>query len=34
MATGEAYGFLYIKLTARDKEDMFYSKFSRKLIPK
>ena len=33
MATDEPYGFLYIKLTSRDKDDMFYSKFSRKLIP-
>ena len=32
MATDEAYGFLYIKLTSRDKDDMFYSKFSQKLI--
>ena len=33
IATDEAYGFLYIKLTARDKEDMFYTNFNRKLIP-
>ena len=33
IATDEAYGFLYIKLTARDKNDMFYSKLNRKLIP-
>ena len=33
MATDEPYGFLYIKLTARDKHDMFYSKFDQKLIP-
>ena len=32
IATDEAYGFLYIKLTARDKNDMFYSKLNRKLI--
>ena len=34
MATDEPYGFLYIKLTSRDKDDVFYSKFSRKLIPR
>ena len=33
IATDEAYGFLYIKLTARDKNYMFYSKLNRKLIP-
>jgi len=33
MATDEAYSFLYIKLTARDKNEMFYMRFDRKLIP-
>ena len=33
MATEEAHGFSYIKLTARDKNDMFYSKLDRNLIP-
>ena len=33
MATDEPYSFLYIKLTARDKNDMFYMRFDRKLIP-
>ena len=33
IATDEASGFLHIKLTSRDKDDMFYSTFSQKLMP-
>lgn len=34
MATDIPHGFLYIKLTATNVKDMFYSSFSKKLIPK
>ena len=30
-ATEEPFSFLYVKLTAKNKEDMFYKKFSHKL---
>ena len=30
-ATDEPYGFLYIKLTAKSKEDMFFKNLSTKL---
>ena len=33
MATDEAYSFLYIQLAARDKHELFYMRFDRKLIP-
>ena len=32
IATREAYSFLYIKLTAKDLNYMFYIKFDKKLI--
>ena len=32
LATQEAYSFLYIKLTAKDINDMFYIKFGQKLM--
>jgi hypothetical protein len=31
LATKEAYSFLFCKLTARDKNDMFYIKYKQKL---
>jgi len=34
MATDEPYGFLYINLMAKTKEDMFYQSFKNKLIPR
>ena len=33
-ATDEPYGFLYVDLTARDRQDMFYLCFHSKMIPK
>ena len=33
LATEKPYSFLYVKLTAKDVDDMFYLKFSQKLIP-
>ena len=33
MATEEPYSFLYIKLTAKTANDMFYLRFDKKLIP-
>jgi hypothetical protein len=32
MATSEPYSFLYVNLRAKDKEDMFYMNFDRKLM--
>ena len=32
LATSEPYSFLYVKLTAKSKKDMFYMNFSKKLI--
>ena len=32
MATKQPYSFLYIKLTAKDSNDMFYIKFGQKLM--
>ena len=32
LATKEAFSFLYIKLTAKDINDMFYIKFGQKLM--
>lgn len=32
MATSEPYSFLYVNLRAKDKEDMFYMNFDRKLL--
>ena len=34
IATDRPYGFLYVNLTARDKEDMFYLSLDKKLVPK
>ena len=34
IATDKPHGFLYIKVNAKDKKDMFYSSFEHKLIPK
>ena len=31
-ATEEPFSFLYVKLTSKDKEDMFYNKFDHKLL--
>ena len=31
-ATSEPYSFLYVKLTAQKKEDMFYMNLNKKLI--
>jgi hypothetical protein len=31
-ATEEPFSFLYVKLTAKNKEDMFYKRFSHKLV--
>ena len=33
IATEQAYSFLYVKLTAKDVDDMFYMRFDKKLIP-
>ena len=32
IATSEPYSFLYVKLTAKTKNDMFYIRFDKKLI--
>ena len=32
-ATDEPYGFLYIKLTAKNKTEMFFKNLSTKMIP-
>ena len=32
LATREPYSFLYIKLTAKDLNDMFFIKFDKKLM--
>ena len=32
VATEEPYSFLYVKLTAKKKEGMFYKRFSHKLV--
>ena len=32
LATKEAYSFLYIKLTAKDINDMFYIKFGQQIM--
>ena len=32
MATDEPYSFLYVKLTAKTKNDMFYIRFDKKLM--
>ena len=32
LATSEPFSFLYVKLTAKSKKDMFYMNFSKKLI--
>ena len=32
MATSEPYSFLYVKLTAKSKKDMFYIRFDKKLV--
>ena len=32
MATSEPYSFLYVKLTAKTKNDMFYIRFDKKLV--
>jgi hypothetical protein len=32
MATSEPHSFLYINLVAKDKKDMFYMNFDRKLV--
>jgi hypothetical protein len=34
LATDPAYGFLWIRLTAKDKNDMFFYKLESRLIPK
>ena len=34
LATSEPYSFLYVKLTAKTKNDMFYIRFDKKLIIK
>ena len=33
LATEQPYSFLYVKLTAKDVDDMFYLNFNHKLIP-
>ena len=33
LATEQPYSFLYVKLTAKDVDDMFYIRFDKKLIP-
>ena len=32
LATSEPYSFLYVKLTAKSKKDMFYIRFDKKLV--
>ena len=34
MATDKPYGFLYIKVNAKKREDMFYDSLQTKLVPK
>jgi hypothetical protein len=34
MATDKPFGFLYIKVNAKAKEDMFYDSLQRRLIPR
>ena len=34
IATGKPHGFLYIKVNAQDKKDMFYASLDQKLVPK
>ena len=34
LATSEPYSFLYVKLTAKTKNDMFFIRFDKKLIIK
>ncbi len=34
IATDKPHSFLYIKVNAKDREDMFHSSFEQKLIPK
>ncbi len=31
-ATEEPFNFLYVKLTSKSKDDMFYKKFDHKLV--
>ena len=31
-ATEEPFSFLYVKLTSKNKEDMFYKRFDHKLV--
>ena len=31
-ATEESFNFLYVKLTSKSKDDMFYKKFDHKLV--
>ena len=31
-ATEEPFSFLYVKLTSKSKEDMFYKRFDHKLV--
>ena len=33
-ATEEPYSFLYVLLTAKKKEDMFFERFEHRLVPK
>jgi hypothetical protein len=33
-ATDVPYGFLYIKTTAKDKNDMFFASLANRLVPK
>ena len=32
IATSKPYSFLYVKLTAKDKNEMFYQNFDKRLI--
>jgi len=34
MATNKPFGFLYIKVNAKAKEDMFYDTLQQRLIPR
>jgi hypothetical protein len=34
IATDKPHGFLYIKVNAKDKKDMFYDSLQTKLVPK
>jgi len=34
VATDKPFGFLYIKVNAKAKEDMFYDSLQRRLIPR